>query len=301
MINTKKFKFMITTTIILFGAILICYAVGTENPTDIRTSKIALQNKLLYLKNGDIWYMDISKRIPEKLTAKEDITNYCVSYDLTKMIYVRNFKKMYEQDITTGRGKYLTDLETDMSNPSLSPANDKVVYISYSLKEFFTSPYNKAYHERVRHLWLIDLKSLQKIDLTEESPKQYSAPRWSPDGLRISFASSAWDVYIKKMSSFKNDSMKIGVGYYSEWLGNNILAVGGSSSVNLYSLDRMEKTGELKMQPAFDPAKFSLAVSNNLYYEDQTENANLDISYVNTATGQKGKVVEDARNPTFIK
>jgi dipeptidyl aminopeptidase/acylaminoacyl peptidase len=300
MINKKKFKSVITT-VALIGLVSICYAVGAERPALIRTSKISLQKKLLYLKNGDIWYMDISSRIPEKVTSKQNITNYCVSNDLTKIIYVKNFKKLYELDLTTWKDKYLTDLETDMSNPSISPANDKVVYVSHSLKEFYTSSFNKAYKETVRHLWLLDLKSLKKGDLTEDSPKQYSAPQWSPDGRRISFASSAWNVYIRNMTSSDNDLIKVGDGYYSEWVDDKTLAVGSSKSVNFYNTEKIEKTSEIKIQPAFSPAKFSLGIANDLYYEDQTENVNLDIIYINTVTGQKGKVAEDARNPIYVK
>ena len=300
MLNGKRFKLLATTMIALICSMSICYAAGTENSAYVRTSKTTLQKKLLYLKHGDIWVVDLPKSAPRKLTAKKDITNYCVSYDLSKIVYVRNFKKMYELDIATWKEKYLTDLEADMSNPSISPANDKVVYISNSLKEFHTSSFNKAYKETVRHLWLIDLKSLRKEDLTVDSPKQYSAPKWSPDGRRISFASGAWNVYLKNMTNSNDNLIKVGEGYYSEWFDDNTLAVGSSESVNLYNIEKMKKTNELKIQPAFAPAKFSLGLSNDLYYEDQAENVNLDISYVNTVTGQKRKVAEDARNPVFI-
>lgn len=301
MLNENKTKSVFTTIVAVVSLLSIFYVTGIETVANARTSKITFQKDLLYLKNGDIWSMDISKRATEKLTSKKDITNYCVSYDLTKIIYVRNFKKMYELDTTTWEEKYLTDLETDMSNPSISPANDKVVYISHSIKVFYTSPSNKAYKETVRHLWLFDLKTLRKEDLTEDSPKQYSAPKWSPDGRRISFTSSARDVYIKNMPSSDVNLKKVGAGYYSEWCDDKTIAVGSSESVTLYNVEKMEKINEIKIQPAFFPAKFSLGASNDLYYEDQTENANLDISHVNTVTGQKSKVVEDARNPIYIK
>ncbi len=301
MLTRKTFMPMVTVMTALICSMSICYAASIQSSKNVRTSKTTLQKKLLYLKNGDIWLMDMPRRAQEKLTAKKDITNYCVSYDLTKIVYVRNFKKMYELDIATWREKYLTDLETDMSNPSISPANDKVVFISNSLKEFHTSSFNKAYKETVRHLWLIDLKSLRKEDLTVDSPKQYSAPKWSPDGRRISFASGAWNVYLKNMTNSNDNLIKVGEGYYSEWFDDNTLAVGSSESVSLYSAEKMEKIKEIKIQPAFAPAKFSLGLSNDLYYEDQAENVNLDISYVNTVTGQKRKVAEDARNPVFIR
>jgi len=279
-----------------------CYAESTSSSNIYEHGNVAaLKNKLLYLKNGDIWIADISKGIHEQLTAKKDITNYCISYDLTKMIFVRNFSSSYELDLVTGVEKHVTDLETDMSNPSISPVNDKVVYTSKSLKEFYTSPINKAFKQRVRHLWLIDLKSRKKIDLTEDSPKQYSAPKWSPDGRRISFTSSSWDVYIKNMVNSSEGIVKVGAGYFSEWLNEKTLAIGGPEAINVYNIEKMEKINEAKFQPGFYPADFSFGISNKLYYEDQTENPDIDLSYVNIETGQKGKIVEDAKNPLFVK
>lgn len=293
--NTKIMTFFVGLSSLI---IIFCGAARAEGT--LPRKQLVLKNKLLYLKKGDIWAIG-SEGVNERLTEKKDITNYCVSHDLTKIIFVRDFKRMFDLNVKLGKEKYLTDLETDMSNPSISKENDKVIYISKSLKEFNTSPYNKAYKERVRHLWLLDLKSLKKMDLTEDSPKQYSAPTWSPDGRWISFTSSAWDVYIKNMTGNKADIKKVAAGYYSEWFDTKMLAIGSPELITLYDADTMQKTSEIRVQFGFDPAKFTFVNSKNFYFEDQTENVNLDISYYDIATRLKRKIVEDARSPQFLK
>jgi dipeptidyl aminopeptidase/acylaminoacyl peptidase len=264
-------------------------------------NQAVLKNKLLYLKGGDIWIADLSKRSHKRLTDKKDVTNYSISYDLTRLVFVRNFNKLYEIDLTKEKEKYISDLKIDMSNPSISPANDKIVYVSKSLKDFSPYPSNKAYKEKVRHIWIIDLKSMKKIDLTEESSNQYSAPKWSPDGRRISFTSGSWDVYVKNMTEPGENVMKVGAGYYSEWINQKTLAVGGPEIISVYNIEEMKKISEIKIQPAFHPAKFSFGTSNRIYYEDQTENPDIDISCVDATSVQERKVIVDARSPIFVK
>jgi len=115
-----------------------------------------------------------------------------------------------------------------------------------------TSSYNKALKETVRHIWLLDLKTHNKIDLTEDSPTQHSAPSWCPDGTKISFAKGIWDVYLRDMTG-PNRIIKVGPGYYSEWLDEKTIAVGNFESVTLYNLETMDKKSKLRFNPASIP------------------------------------------------
>jgi adenine-specific DNA methylase len=95
--------------------------------------------------------------------------------------------------------------------------------------------------------------------------------------------------------------LKVGAGYFSEWLNEKTLAIGGPEAINVYNIEKMEKINEAKFQPGFYPADFSFGISNKLYYEDQTDNPDIDISYIDITTQQKGKVIKDARSPIFVK
>ncbi len=297
LIKGKKLFFLIT----FISSIFVSFACYAELPDASNKDKLISKNDLIYLKNKDIWVFDTLSKHHRQFTRTADISNFGVSADLTKIVFVRNAKKLYLLDMATRKESFITDVETDMSNPSISPANDKVVYISKSLKEFTPYPSNQAFKTKVRHVWVIDLKSVKKTDLMGDSPNQYSAPKWSPDGRRISFASGSWEVSVKSMETNNEVIAKVGPGYYSEWIDDKTLAVGSNDKITIYNLETTEKVREIKFQPGFFPAKFSIGTANDLYFEDMSENPDGDIAYLDITNSKQQKLVEDARSPLFIK
>lgn len=291
--------------VIIFGLTVmlnLSFATDAENSKFIIIQDISLKNKLLYLKNGDIWVTDPTAKSYQQLTMLNDVSNFTISYDLAKIVLVRNYKKLYIIDLITSKEEFLSDLETDMSSPSISPSNDKIVYISKSRKEFDISPFMK---DKVRHIWIIDVATKKSSDLTENSSIQYSTPKWSPDGGKISFTSMSmrskgWKVYaVKADNNIEKNKKEVAEGFYSDWLDNKTLIIGSSDKITFYNVNTLKKIKEFKLETGFFPAKFSFAPPNNIYYEDGRENPNLDIGIINIIDFEQKIIFQDARSPVF--
>lgn len=284
--------------------------------------KILLKNKLIYLlsnlnsfsgEKGDIWITDPSDiKNAQQLTNVGDISSFSISYDLTKIVLVRNFKKLYMIDLLTGNENFLTDIDVetkigaelthpisifDHSAPSISPTNDKIVLIS------------KSKRDRVNHIWMIDVATKEKVDLTENSPTQYSYPKWSPDGGKISFISkksknNEFIVFIMNMATASKNIVEVTEGFYSEWLDSKTLIVASGMDMYyrfiFYSIEKLKEIKELKLPPGF-VIKFSFAPPNYIYYEDESKSPITDISRMNTISLERKIIIKNAKSPIFGK
>lgn len=261
-------------------------------------TKDNLHGNLLYLKNNKVWKYDPVRGNHKQLTTIGKISNYSVSYDANKIAYVTD-KKLFIHDIQTEQTKLLTTVTTDLSSPAISPSNYIIAYISKSEKEFDKTKHLKR---KVRHIWTFDLLTNQKTDITKESPYEYTSVKYSPDGKFISFSSTQnrnWNVYVKDID--KNIITKIGEGTNSDWIDNNTLAIGTFDKVSIYNVVNVTKIKEVNLRAMFDPAKFSFSDETNTYYEDMSDNPDIDISVINSISGQVKKIVKDARSPLFVK
>ncbi len=65
-------------SIAIFFLLTVSFNAGASEFTkDVNSDE--LRGKLLYLKNGNIWYLDIKTRKQKKITKSGKITNYTVS------------------------------------------------------------------------------------------------------------------------------------------------------------------------------------------------------------------------------
>jgi len=303
MAELAKFRLGVFVIIyFVFSTLPVCHAGLSAGSTISTVSKkeTFLKNKLLYIKTGNIWLFDPATKQNIQFIQANDVVNFSVSSDYNKIAAIKN-NKLYIINAKTNEEVFLMEVETDMSNPTISPTNDKVIYISESEKEF-NKP--QAATRKVRHIWIVDLNTKAKVDLTKDSPYHHTAVQWSPDGRWVSFASSrgnGWRVYLMNMIDKKQSVKEIESGIFSSWLDNKTLAIGNSHSIKIYDVRSLKQFREIKMQPGFSPAKFAFAGDNNLYYEDMTENPDLDISHLDLVSGKKSRVIEDGRSPMFAK
>ncbi len=284
--------------------------------------KISLKNKLIYLlsnlnsfsgEKGDIWIIDPSNiKNKQQLTNVSDIISFSISYDLTKIVLVRNFKKLYMIDLLTGKENFLTDIDVetkigaelmhpisifDHSAPSISPTNDKIVFIS------------KSKRDRVNHIWMIDVATKEKVDLTENSPTQYSYPKWSPDGRKISFISkngkkNEFMIFIMNIATAGKNIVEVTEGFYSEWLDSKTLIIASGMDMRyrfiFYNIEKLKKIKEFKLPPGFT-TKFSFAPPNYFYYEDESKSPITDISRMDIINLKNEIIIKNAKNPIFGK
>ena len=282
--------------------------------------KISLKNKLMYLlsnlssfsgEKGDIWIIDPSDiKNARQLTNVGDISSFSISYDLTKIVLVRNFKKIYMIDLLTGKEDFLTDIEVetksgvepslstfDHSAPSISPTNDKVVFIS------------KSKRDMVKHIWMINVETKEKVDLTENSPNQHSRPKWSPDGSKIFFLTRPGDkneltVFIMNMFNVNKNIIKVSEGFSAEWVDNKTLIIATAKDMFyrfiFYNLDNLAEIKEIEIPPGF-VGPFTFAMPNILYYEDESKSPITDISRMDIISLKKEIIIKNAKKPVFGK
>lgn len=281
---------------------------NTSIAQSIKTADISLHNKLLYIKGNNIWASDTNGKQYHQLTSTGDISNFTIASDLSKMVLVRNFKKLFIIDISTGNEKYIANVHTDMSAPSISPCNTKILITSKSKNKLQTSEYS---YETVRHIFLFDLNRKKQIDLMEKSVKPSSAPHWSPDGKQISFTSSSsekkdWYIYTMQASSIMDNKKKeIMKGFNAQWLDNETLMIGTVSGpeegITVYNMKDSKIVKEIKFNTSPWPLKFSHEPPNSIYYEDGRENPDLDIGHLDISNLKQNIIIRDARSPIYCK
>jgi dipeptidyl aminopeptidase/acylaminoacyl peptidase len=306
-LHKKKAVYFILITMALLFCLIIHQISFAQS---IKSSNISLHNKLLYIKGNNIWASDTNGKQCHQLTNTGDISNFAIASDLSKMVLVRNYKKLFIMDVITGNKKFVADVETDMSSPSISPDNNKIIITSRSKRKFDTSKYT---NETVRHIWLFDLKKKSNIDLTENSEKPCSAPQWSPDGKQISFTCSSatkkgWYIYtILDPAEINKQKKEVAPGFHSMWLDNKTIMIDninmfGSERVMVISdLENSKIVKEIRFNPGMGTFQFSFEPPNNLYYEDARENPDLDIGRLSISTLKQDIIIRDARSPIYCK
>jgi dipeptidyl aminopeptidase/acylaminoacyl peptidase len=278
--------------IFLFITLITVYAYSESIGNNISD----LKGKIAFIKNGNVWIYDPHSKEMEPLTSTGEITNFNVSYDRNKIVLVKKNKKLYLLDLMTKKEDFLTEVETDMSSPALSPANDKIAYVSKSEKYFAITPY---LNEKVRHIWLFEIAKRKKIDLTSSSSAQHSAVSWSPNGSWLSF-SRDWKVCIMSTLHY-NQIKELASGGYSTWLDGQTMAIGDNKKILIYDINSLERKREINFNAGFFPSKFILDGEGNLFYEDMTENPDLDISVIDSVNQKRKVLIEDGRSPVFIR
>lgn len=307
-------------TVLIITNIVFSSDKNQKEPKLLLAQKILLKNKLIYLlsnlssfsgEKGDIWITDPSDiKNTQQLTNVGDISSFSISYDLTKIVLVRNFKKLYMIDLLTGGEDFLINIEVetkiggepsisifDHSAPSISPTNDKIVFIS------------KSKRDGVNHIWMIDVATKEKVNLTENSPSKYLYPKWSPDGEKISFISkkgkkNEFMVFIMNIATASKNILEVTEGFYSEWVDSKTLIVASGMDMYyrfiFYNIEKLKKIKELKLPPGF-VIKFSFAPPNYVYYEDESKSPITDISRMDTISLERKIIIKNAKSPIFGK
>src|SRR6185369_8321472 len=109
----------------IFSLIFMCCILCMPSTTISEQIQPDVKGKLLYLKNHDVWSFDPISKNHKQITHSHKITNYSISSDGKKLVYVSN-NNMFIQNILSNKSVFLTNIEADMSSPSLSPANDTI-------------------------------------------------------------------------------------------------------------------------------------------------------------------------------
>jgi hypothetical protein len=311
-------------TVVLVSIVIVVFGVSgvslASDATKIKKSDI--QNKLLFLRNDDIWAYNVENKSEKRLTSSRDIRNYTVSADATKIAYIRALKKLYVYDTESGAETFIADVTTDASQPSFSPLGDKIALISHTKEEMDVrlSYFFKPVKERVRHIIIIDIKFKKIDDVTQDVPFPHSQVKWSPDGRWISFASfrfgffdklypfsaKKWAVYLMDLSNSKHKTTEIGGGMSSVWISSDQVVISDGVAANVLSFYDI-KTKTLKpstmIQAGFSPALFTLGGMNNeiVYYETAEGPDSGLIRSHNIKTNKTEDVVMDAAVPLYVK
>lgn len=265
-----------------------------------------LKNKLLYLKDGNIWYQDPNQEIGQQLTTEGGISLFSISQD-SSLILIAKGRKLYFWDLIEGKLKYLNTATLDVTTPSISPAKDKIAYISKSKKEFQVSPYLKR---QTRHIWLLDLKSMKSKDITAEENAEFSNVQWSPDGNYLSFHSyrdKAWKYYILKSGEPVSKAKEISEGLRLIWLNNKsvMVSLDDKHMVNTIfkwiDIDTGTVYKTYRGKPPYACRKFDFLPPSSIVCEDSTETPGFDITILNTETGIKKLITTDASLPVIAK
>jgi len=319
MLKRIKLPFIIATVILVLTTAFGPTVVHASAPV----GSYNIRNKLLFLRNDDIWTFDIVQRTELQLTHSGNIRNYCVSADANKIAYVKGLKKLYVYDVASGSEQFITDTETDASQPSFSPLGDKVALISL-IKEkvqvrfnYFTEPVQ----QRVRHIWIADLKTKSMMDVTPGVPFQHSEVRWSPDGRWLSFASfrigmlemlslnakSVWKVYLMDLNDPKHKTIEIGGGMSSVWLNSDQVVVSEGVAANvlsIYDVKTKTKKPATMFRAGFSAPTFSFGgLNNDVVYYEVILDADGDgmIRSHNIQSNKTDDIVKNASAPLFVK
>lgn len=296
-----------------------------------------IKHKLLFLRNGDIWAFDIENQSEVQITKSKHITHYCVSFDASKIAYLKELKKLYVFDMATGAEEFITDIAVDASQPSFSPLADKIALISLSKKEFevgskidtttlsnelkaYASEMTKPRKEKVRHVWIVDIKTKSLVDVTSDVPYQHSQLKWSPDGSRLSFASyrvgkdayagNKWQVYVMELNNPNHKTTVVSdSGMSSAWINNEEIVVSegvATNTLSIYNIKTKIKKPFAAIRTGSSTPRFTLGGSQNevIYYEEfATPEGHRDalIRSYNTHSDKAEDVVKDAVVPWYVK
>ena len=288
----------------------------------VKIKKPDISNKLLFLRNEDIWAYNPENKSEKRLTYAGNIRNYAVSADATRMAYIR-LKNLYVYNTESGVEEFIAAVSTDVSQPSFSPLGDKIALISHTKEEVEVriSYFSKPVKERVRHIFIADLKTKNFEDVTPDIPYGHSAVSWSPDGRWLSFASfrfgfidlidpsshKGWSVYLMDLNSSKHKTSKICDGMISVWRTSDQVVVSddgvGTSVLSIYDIKTKTLKPSTLIRAGFSPAKFTLGGINNeiIYYETADGSDNGLIRSHNAKTDKTDDVVMNARVPLYVK
>jgi hypothetical protein len=88
---------------------------------------------LLYLQNGDIWHLNLSEKTRKRVTIKQTISRFSLSYDGKLIVYAENNRRLYAYDLVSGKHRFLIDVDLpDVTPIAIAPSNQGVAYIAKS-------------------------------------------------------------------------------------------------------------------------------------------------------------------------
>lgn len=316
-------KLLLIVAVILVELISGNIVVASSKSETIQGNTLDLKNKLLFLRYRDIWAHDFEKQTDIQLTHSKSITNYAVSSEASKIAYFKNNKTLYLFDIKTGAEEFIAEAATDSSQPSISPNGDKITFVAFSKNKILVkmSNYTKGVKKAVRHIWIVDVKTKNVVDVTKNLPFSHSQVNWSPDGRWLSFASfrwipqdlsnpyhiKNWKVYLMDLKTPEYKTQEIGGGSSSLWLNNNQVIVSDGVAANvltIYDVNTKSKTPTTMFKAGFSAPVFSFGgINNEMVYYEAILNSDGDglIRSYNTQSQKTKDVVPDASVPRYIK
>jgi dipeptidyl aminopeptidase/acylaminoacyl peptidase len=320
----KSYKLPLNTIVLLAVFIVSLGVSGVSLASDsVVIKKLDIKNKLLFLRNGDVWAYNFENKSEKRLTYCRNIRNYAVSADATKIAYVRDLKKLFIYDTESGVEDFIAETTTDASQPSFSPLGDKIALIGYTKDKVESrfSYFMKPVKQHVRHILIVNVKTKNIEDVTQDIPFQHSQVSWSPDGRWLSFASyrfgvldklnlfssKNWSVYLMDLGNSKHKTTEISGGMSSVWLNNYQVVVSEGVAANVLSAYDV-KTKTIKpmtmFQAGFSSPIFSFDGMNNevVYYETGlgTDDTGLIRSH-NIKTNKIEDVVMIAGVPLYVR
>ena len=282
----------------LFIVIVICFSSPCVAQEQARQSMTVDAGAVYFIRNNNLWVVDLKTKQERQITRDKKISSYCVSANGRLLAYFVDAEKLYLYDLIDNKEAFLAQIKTDLTNPSFSPKAEQIVLIGYAAW--------------VRHLWLLDIKTKKLTDLMPDSPYHHMFANWSPDGKWLSytafvnpwwtfFIDTDWETYLLDVLDNKRPSYKIGKGTQSQWLNKNTIIIARANSLGVYNVQSRKLVKEYKADDLSEFGDFTIEnTMETLFYVPSHDGEGVKkINVYDLKSQEQRELIIDATNPTY--
>ena len=267
-----------------------------------------------FLKNDNLWVLDLTNAQQRQITQDKKITTYRVSHSGNQVAYVIDDKQLYLLDLLTNKEIFLIEKNV-LADPCFSPKDDQLIFTASSATRMEKKIHflSNTYGAFVYHIWLLDIQTKKATDLTPESPYHHTDADWSPDGKWIAysamvdpwwtmFKSIPWEIYLMNMSDKKDLASKIGKGSTPKWLDSNRMAIFENSELVIYDVQAKHTVNGISLTKPCGPY-FSFGPSLDIifYIGYCGHEGRTGLVILDQKLQKENMVVFDAKDPIYVK